>query len=55
MPIYPFTPEPLPGTWAVIGVAIGLILGIPAFLGATIGYVMENIKGRPPREEIDRL
>ena len=55
MSIYPFTPEALPGTWAVIGVVIGLAIGIPAFLGAVIGYVMENIQGRPPLEEIDRM
>lgn len=54
-PIFPFTPAALPGTWAVIGVIIGLVFGVPLFLGATIGYVVENITGRPPREELDKI
>ena len=55
MDIFPFTPEPFPGTWAYIGFICGLIVGIPLFLGTFIGYLMENIKGRPPREELDRM
>lgn len=55
MDIFPFTPKPMPGAWATIGVICGIIVGIPLFLGAFIGYLMENIKGRPPREGIDRM
>ena len=55
MDIFPFTPKPFPGSWATIGFVCGLVVGIPLFLGTFIGYLMENIKGRPPREELDRM
>ena len=55
MDIFPFTPVPFPGSWAYIGFIVGLIVGIPLFLGAFSLYLIENLHGRPPREEMDRM
>lgn len=43
--LFPFTPRDLP-PWAVAGIVIGAVVGLPLFIGGIGMYVWEGVRGK---------